>query len=356
MITVHGYLGAVSVPLCELAVTADLVVAPGRLLDAMAVPPQRRVVLGSVAAVVERLRAAEPELDVRVLASGDPLFFGLVRRLRQAGLTCLVVPGVSSVAAAFAAVALPWDDAVVASAHGRELGPVLAACRARPKVAVLTAPGAGAAELAAGLADLTRWYVVAERLGEPSERVRVLDGQALRAAGDIADPHVVLVLAHPVDEPAAVGAAVRCAGGPGAPTPGGGGAPPVSLAAAAVFGRLTPGLGDLVAVRGAVAREVGLLAAGAGAAVVPLREEGPPRAGRPSYVVCDTDDPREAAHWLGLATSATVLVGVRPPGPGAVAGCTDRLDVTGPDGRTRTSYLTVIPTPDTATTSTGGRA
>ncbi len=338
MITVHGYLGAVDVALCELAVTSDLVVAPGRVLDAMAVPHQRRLVLGSVDSVIETLREVDPGLDVRVLASGDPLFFGLVRRLRLAGLSCRAVPGVSSVATAFAAVALPWDDAVVASAHGRGLGPVLAACRARPKVAVLTAPGAGAVELATGLADLTRWYVVAERLGEPAERVRVFDGPSLRATSDIDHPHVVLVLAHPVGDPAAVGSTVAFAGGtvPAAAD----GPPPASLVAAAIFGRLLPGLGDLVAVAGPVGEEVGSLAARAGAAVVPLGEPvgwGPLR---PAYVVCDAGVP---ATWMEVATTMTVLVSGEAPAGGAAW---ERLDVTGPDGVTRTSYLTTVPGKD----------
>lgn len=342
MITVHGYLGALDVALCELAVTSDLVVAPGRVLDAVAVPAQRRIVLGSVDAVIETLHGVDPALDVRVLASGDPLFFGLVRRLRLAGVPCRAVPGVSSVAIAFAAVALPWDDAVVASAHGRDLGPVLAACRARPKVAVLTAPGAGAVELATGLADLTRWYVVAERLGEPAERVRVFDGPSLRAATDIADPHVVLVLAHPVGDAAAVGTSVTFAGaaGVGATGPGPTG-PPVSLVAAAIFGRLQPGLGDLVAVAGPVGEEVGTLAARAGAAVVPLWEPVASGPVRPAYVVCA---PGEPPARRGLAARLTVLVSEDAPADGTAAReHVERVDVTGPDGVTRTWFVTTMP-------------
>lgn len=343
MITVHGYLGAVDVALCELAVTSDLVVAPGRVLDAMAVPAQRRLVLGSVGLVLETLRTVDPELDVRVLASGDPLFFGLVRRLRLAGLPTRAVPGVSSVAAAFAAVALPWDDAVVASAHGRELGPALAACRARPKVAVLTAPGAGGVELSDGLADLTRWYVVAERLGEPAERVRVFDGPSLRAATDLTDPHVVLVLAHPVGDPGAVGPSVSFAGGvvtqPGRRPAD----PPVSLVAAAVFGRLMPGLGDAVAVAGTAGQEVGVLAARAGAAVLPLGEQVRSGPLRPAYVVCDLGAGADPRPWLDLATRATVLVSDAAPDARTGRGAAERIDVTGPDGRTGTSYLTFLP-------------
>lgn len=341
MITVHGYLGSADAELSELVMAADLVLAPARVLDALAVPPPRRMVLGAISTAIEALRQVDPELDIRVLASGDPLFFGVVRRLRQAGMEVQAVSGVSSVAAAFAAVALPWEDAVVATAHGRDIAPVLAACRARDKVAVLTAPGTGAVELAHGLADLERWYVVAERLGEPAERVRVFDGAAARAVSDIANPHVVLVLAHAPDDPRVVGPSVPFAGGVAAGPAIDGNA--VSLVAACVFGRLVPGLGDLIAVSGSIGEEVGALAARTGAAVLPLLEDGLPASPRPSYVVCGDAAAAQPSRWRDLATKATVLVTDHAPvaAPGPLGA--ERLDVTGADGVTRTTYLTVIP-------------
>src|SRR6266702_3047210 len=130
-----------------------------------------------------------------VLASGDPGFFGVVRVLAERfGRHRLeVLPSVSSVAAAFAAAGLPWDDALVVIAHGRDPNPVVHACLAHPKVAVLTQPGFGPAELAARLAGSGRRLLVAERLGEPDQRV--VEGEpATIEAGRWADPNVVLVL------------------------------------------------------------------------------------------------------------------------------------------------------------------
>ena len=111
-------------------------------------------------------------------------FFGIVRALAERfGADRLDVrPGVSSVATAFARLGLPWDDAVVVSAHGRDLRTALHACRSHPKVAVLTGPGAGPAELGAGLAYRSgeRVFVVASALGDPEhERVeRVTPAEA----------------------------------------------------------------------------------------------------------------------------------------------------------------------------------
>ena len=82
-----------------------------------------------------------------MIASGDPGFFGIVRRLPRSALDIRVLPAPSSVAAAFAAIGLSWDDAIVVSAHGRELRPVGERVPRLPKVAVLTGPGAGAGRI-----------------------------------------------------------------------------------------------------------------------------------------------------------------------------------------------------------------
>ncbi|RZS89841.1 precorrin-6Y C5,15-methyltransferase (decarboxylating) [Motilibacter rhizosphaerae] len=177
---------------------ATLVAGGQRHLDAVPVPHgARRVVMGDVTRALEEVErhAADPTGGpVVVLASGDPGFFGIVRALREKGLRLRVFPALSSVALAFARAGLPWDDAVVVSAHGRELRRAVNVCRARRKVAVLTAPGSGPAELAAGLAGVPRTLLVAERLGSADERV--VEVPAARAGEhDWAEPNVVLCLA-----------------------------------------------------------------------------------------------------------------------------------------------------------------
>lgn len=202
MITVHGLLGAPSLELRMAAATADWVVGGQRHLDALDVENSRRITLGSLQPAVAQLAALPEEQVAVVIASGDPLFFGVVRSLRAAGLRPLVVPAVSSIAAAFAAVGLPWDDAAVVSVHGRPLEPALDLARTATKVAVFTSAEHGIRELATALADLDRWYVLAERLGEPDEHVRVLTtADALTTVPR--EPNVVLVLdRHPSEDDA----------------------------------------------------------------------------------------------------------------------------------------------------------
>ncbi|MFT3877749.1 MAG: precorrin-6y C5,15-methyltransferase (decarboxylating) subunit CbiE [Propioniciclava sp.] len=213
MITVFGYLGSPRPALVDAAASATLVVGGRRHLDALAVPEERRVVLGRIDPAIEAIRALPEGADVVVVASGDPLFYGVVRRLRAAGLALRVVPEVGSLQAAFAAVALPWDDALLVSAHGNDPAPSLAACRAHPKVGLLTDPRTGLPQIVEATAGLGRSYVLAERLGESDERVRVLTEDEARAIVP-AQPHVVLVLAHHPDDPAALGEQHPLAGGP----------------------------------------------------------------------------------------------------------------------------------------------
>ena len=197
MIKVHGLLGAPDRALIEAAADADFVVGGARHLDALGVGQVRRIELGALSKAVERIKSLPPETDVVVVASGDPLFFGVVRRLRAAGFRPTVRPAVSSIAAAFAAVGLPWDDAAVVSVHGRPLEPAVRLARRAGKVAVFTSVDNGIRELAAALDGLERWYVLAERLGEDDERVRVLTASQARVVEPL-EPNVVLILdRHP---------------------------------------------------------------------------------------------------------------------------------------------------------------
>jgi precorrin-6Y C5,15-methyltransferase (decarboxylating) len=137
----------------------------------LGVDPGRAAVLkGDLSDALSRI--GETDGSVVVLASGDPGFFGIARLLaeRFGGENLRVVPGVSSVALAFARAGLSWDDALTVSAHGRDPRRAANICRSHPKVAVLTSPDFGPAELAGKLGDLDRTFVVAERLGGPDER------------------------------------------------------------------------------------------------------------------------------------------------------------------------------------------
>ncbi|MFD5796985.1 precorrin-6y C5,15-methyltransferase (decarboxylating) subunit CbiE [Streptomyces diastatochromogenes] len=217
MITVVGTGTGAPVPADVLA-GAALVVGGRRHLDAVRLPEgAERIVLGPLAPALETVAEyVGKDLPVVVLASGDPGFFGIVRALAERfGAGRLDVrPGVSSVATAFARIGLPWDDAVVVSAHGRDLRTAVHVCRAHPKVAVLTGPGAGPAELGAALGGEGRVLVVARALGDP-ERERVERVTPAEAAARDWGTAVSVVLC--LDETRALGGLRTVAGVPARP-------------------------------------------------------------------------------------------------------------------------------------------
>jgi precorrin-6B C5,15-methyltransferase / cobalt-precorrin-6B C5,C15-methyltransferase len=190
----------------------------------------RTVPLGPLPPALDALAAHDG--DAVVLASGDPGFFGIVRALRERGLICAVWPAVSSVALAFARAGLPWDDAVVVSVHGRDLDRAVNVCRAHAKVAVLTAPGQGPAEVGAALIGWPRRLLVAEALGTPDERITACR-PAAAAERDWTDPNVILVLADRAQAPPSASTPPPTASTPpttGTPSPAASAGPPTASA------------------------------------------------------------------------------------------------------------------------------
>ncbi len=143
-------------------------------------------------------RAAEGA-EVCLLASGDPGFFGLVGRMAaRFGREGLAVhPAPTSVALAFARIATPWDDAVVANCHVRSAEEAAGVVASHHKAAVLTSRGhppeeIGRAVLAAD-PELCRDVWVCSRLGEDGERVTPTELEGL-ASGSFDHVSVVVFL------------------------------------------------------------------------------------------------------------------------------------------------------------------
>ncbi|MFE0702620.1 precorrin-6y C5,15-methyltransferase (decarboxylating) subunit CbiE [Streptomyces sp. NPDC058872] len=194
-VTVIGWDGSPLTAAARSALSAaTLVAGAAHHLALPEVPPEaERIRLGSADLAARRI--AGHRGSAVVIADGDPGFFGVVRTLRapEHGLEVEVVPAVSPVAAAFARAGMPWEDARIVVAHERTLRRAVNVCRAHPKVAVLTSPGAGPAELALLLDGVHRTFVVCEELGTDREQVSVLTSD--KAADHTwRDPNVVLVI------------------------------------------------------------------------------------------------------------------------------------------------------------------
>jgi precorrin-6Y C5,15-methyltransferase (decarboxylating) len=167
----------------ELIGRAEILLGGERQLELFPEFPGEKVTIGSnLGEVVERLK--KNGRQAVVLASGDPLFFGigryLLRNLPEAELE--FVPNVSSVQYAFAKIKEPWDDAVFVSAHGRGLKGAVDRIVANDKAAVLTdevnTPKAIAAELIErGRDGYAAW--LCENLGTAGERIVATDVKGL---------------------------------------------------------------------------------------------------------------------------------------------------------------------------------
>lgn len=138
-------------------------------------PAPKLAITDNLGEVVAAIAEKRDHRRIVVLASGDPLFFGIGAYLsRKLGAGCLdILPHVSSVQLAFARAGVGWQDATILSAHGRTLGPIIRPALESGKVAILTddtnTPGAIASALAAaGMEDCRA--LVGEHLGGPQER------------------------------------------------------------------------------------------------------------------------------------------------------------------------------------------
>lgn len=120
---------------------ADLLVGGERALTPFHFLNKETLAIGSdLPALVRELRSRFREQSVVVLVSGDPGFYSLLKFLRMyfAPEELEVIPGVSSVQVAFARLGVPWQDAVLLSAHGRDGRELLPGLLKPGKKAVLT--------------------------------------------------------------------------------------------------------------------------------------------------------------------------------------------------------------------------
>ncbi|GAB6908178.1 Precorrin-6y C5,15-methyltransferase (Decarboxylating), CbiE subunit [Desulfosarcina cetonica] len=182
---------------------ADILVGGQRLIAPFAhLTCRKRIIDKDLKGLGDFLAQQMTAHTIVVLASGDPLFFGigafLARRLGAANIR--VLPNVSAVACAFARLGEPWQDVRIISLHGRShTGELLRHLADGETVAVYTDPAHDPAWLAAqlvdnGLSDVDLW--VLEELGSPMEKITHLTPAAARQAA-FSDLNLVVLKPDP---------------------------------------------------------------------------------------------------------------------------------------------------------------
>lgn len=160
-------------------------------------PAMQREIAGPISGVLDFIRENMDDRQVVVLASGDPLFFGIGKTLiDHLGPGKVVIhPNITSMAAAFTRLKLPWQEAAWVSLHGKKsMTPLNVAMDEKTLLCVLTDP----ANDPAAIAQMVRnhdasWKMwVLERLGAPDEKIMFLD-PALADGENYAQPNVVVL-------------------------------------------------------------------------------------------------------------------------------------------------------------------
>jgi len=143
----------------------------------------KKKISSPVSGVLDFIEAHMADGLVVVLASGDPLFFGIGKTLitRLGPDKVLIHPNVTSMAAAFARLKLPWQDAAWVSLHGRDNMSALAkAMDDKDLLCVLTDPKNDPLVVKKQVdTHEYAWQMwVLENLGAPEEKIFSMDEHA----------------------------------------------------------------------------------------------------------------------------------------------------------------------------------
>jgi precorrin-6Y C5,15-methyltransferase (decarboxylating) len=163
--------------------SAEVLVGGDRLLAMFQDHPGVKVPIKSpLGDVIERInQEIQFHRKVVVLADGDPLFFGIGKRLIDAfgKDTVIIYPNITTLQVAASKLKIPWHDIRTVSLHGRkDMQPLLRALVKNDRVAVFTDPDFHPAKIAGELkhkgVDTFKIYVF-EDLGTESEQIRCFE-------------------------------------------------------------------------------------------------------------------------------------------------------------------------------------
>lgn len=169
---------------------------------------QEIVIKGNIAKVVESIKGEMGHHKIVVLASGDPLFYGigstLIQYFDKANLN--IHSNISSVSAAFAAIKEPWHDALIISLHGKKEAEAISFPRlsSENKIAFLTSPEMNPGYISGmlikeGIYDFR--FCVLENLGpKDKEKISWFDNIDLVRQQDFREPNVVILLKRHVQK------------------------------------------------------------------------------------------------------------------------------------------------------------
>ena len=185
----------------EIINKCDVIIAGKRHLAMFDLPGIEKIpITSSIQSIVDIIKEKINANKIVVLASGDPLFYGigstLVRYFDKKQIN--IHSNISSVAAAFAAIQEPWHDAKIISLHGKQNKPFSFSTLAREnKIAFLTDPKNNPQYIAEQLIKnnlLDFKFCVLENIGDKKkETVTWLDNMEQVKNNNFVQPNIVIL-------------------------------------------------------------------------------------------------------------------------------------------------------------------
>ena len=172
---------------------ADILVGWARLLaDFPDFQGEKRVLNADIDGLIDWLQS-KTEQNIVVLASGDPLVFGIGKRIteRLPKQSCQIISGISSIQYLFSRVQLDMNDLYITSSHGKQ--PDFDFIFQHDKVAMVTDKVIGPFQIAQEIQQrgLSRTLIVGENLSYPDERLHFLQPEQVQPDYDM---NVVVIL------------------------------------------------------------------------------------------------------------------------------------------------------------------
>ena len=128
----------------DIIAKADVIIGGKRHLDFVKDHPAlKKEITGDIKSVITYIKRIKTKNNIVVLASGDPLFYGIGSVLIKAfgKENVFIYPNITSVSAAFARIKEPWHDTHVLSLHGRNHEQLLLDAMAeKNSIAIFTDP------------------------------------------------------------------------------------------------------------------------------------------------------------------------------------------------------------------------
>lgn len=158
----------------------EILVGGKRQLELFRRMDKKEIILqGDLRGAIEKIKGDYQRHQVGVLVSGDPGFYSFLNTLLSSfpREDLEVYPGISSLQYLFAKGVIPWQDAYLASLHGRNIEDLVEIVMQNQKVALLTEPAKSPSPIAQRLMEsgvTKKRVLVGENLSYPDERIRDL--------------------------------------------------------------------------------------------------------------------------------------------------------------------------------------